>query len=83
MANAKACEMFGYTREELLHLHVRDTYIPAEQALAQQSLEQIRAHKPVRFNRSLQRKNGTVIPVEISAVKMSDDRYFEIIRDFT
>jgi PAS domain S-box-containing protein len=83
MANSKVCETFGYTREELLQLHVKDTYIPAEQALAQQCLEQLRSHKPVRFNRLLQRKDGTVIPVEISAVKMSDNRYFEIIRDLT
>ena len=81
MANAKVCDMVGYTREELLHLHVKDTYIPAEQALAQQRLEQVRAHKSVRFNRLLRRKDGTVIPVEISATKMSDDRYFGIVRD--
>ena len=81
MANSKVCEMFGYTREELLQLHVRDTYIPAERALAQQRLEQVRSNKPLRSNRLLQRKDGTVIPVEISATKMSDDRYFEIIRD--
>jgi PAS domain S-box-containing protein len=81
MANSKVCEMFGYTREELLQLHVKDTYISAEQALAQQCLEQIRSHKPVRFNRLLQQKDGTVISIEINAVKMSDNRYFEIIRD--
>ena len=81
MANSKVCETFGYTREELLQLHVRDTYVPAEQALAQQRLEQIRAHKPVRFNRLLQRKDGTVIPVEISATKLSDDRYLAVVRD--
>jgi hypothetical protein len=51
--------------------------------MAQQRLEQIRTHKPVRFNRLLQRKDGTVIQVEISTAKMSDDRYFEIIRDLT
>ena len=83
MANSKVCETFGCTREELLQLHVKDTYIPAEQALAQHCLEQIRSHKPVRFNRLLQRRDGTVIPVEISAVKMSDNRYLEIIRDLT
>ena len=83
MANSKVCEMFGYTREELLQLHVRDTYIPAEKALAQQRLEQVRSDKPVLFNRLLQRKDGTVIPVEISATKMSDDRYVAVVRDLT
>jgi PAS domain S-box-containing protein len=80
MANSKVCTMLGYTREELLQLHVRDTYVPAEQAQAQQCLEQIRAHQHLRFNRLIQRKDGTVIPIEISAVKMSDDRYLKIIR---
>jgi PAS domain S-box-containing protein len=83
MANSKVCEMFGYTREELLQLHVKDTYIPAEKALAQQRLDQVRYDTPLRFNRLLQRKDGTVIPVEISATKMSDDRYFAIVRDLT
>ncbi|SPP64230.1 PAS domain S-box protein [Nitrospira lenta] len=81
MVNSKVCEMFGYTREELLQLHVKDTYLPAEKALAQQRLEQVRYDKPLRFNRLVQRKDGTVIPVEISATKMSDDRYFAIVRD--
>jgi PAS domain S-box-containing protein len=81
MVNSKVCEMFGYTREELLQLHVKDTYIPAEKALVQQRLEQVRYDKPLRFNRLVQRKDGTVIPVEISTTKMSDDRYFAIVRD--
>ena len=37
--------MFGYMREELLQLHMKDTYVYAEQALAQQRLEEVRAHK--------------------------------------
>ncbi len=83
MANSKICEMFGYTKEELLQLHVRDTYIPSEKALAQQRLEQVRFDKPLRFNRLLLRKDGTVILVEISATKMSDDRYVAIVRNLT
>ena len=81
MANSKVCKIFGYSREELLQLHVKDTYIPAEKALAQQHLEQVRFDKPLRFNRLLQRKDGIVIPVEISATKMSDERYVAVVRD--
>lgn len=80
MANAKACEMLGCTREELLQLHVRDTYVPLEKALTQQRLDQIRTGKHLYFNRLLQRKDGTVISVEISATMMSDDRILGIIR---
>jgi len=80
MANSKACEMLGYTREELLQLHVRDTCIPLEKSLTQQRLEQIRTEKHLYVNRLLQRKDGTVISVEISATKMSDDRFLGIIK---
>jgi PAS domain S-box-containing protein len=83
MANLKVCEMFGYAKEELLQLHVRDTYIPSEKALALQRLEQVRFDKSLRFNRLLRRKDGTVIPVEISATKMSDDRYVAVVRDLS
>jgi len=83
MANSKACELFGYTREELLQLHVRDTYIPAEQDLAQQRLDQIRAGKPLRLTRLTQRKDGTAISIETSATKMSDSRYLLIVRALT
>lgn len=83
MANSKACEMFGYSREELLRLHVKDTYIPADKDVAQQRLDQIRSGKPLRFTRLVQRKDGTLIPVEISAKKMSDSRYFAIVRNLT
>ena len=83
MANSKVCEMFGYTREELLQLHLKDTYIPAEKTLAQQRLDQLHYDQPLRFKRLLQRKNGTLIPVEISATKMSDDRYVAVVRNLS
>lgn len=83
MANAKVCAMLGYSKEELLQLHVTDTYVPAEKDHAQQRLEQLHAGKLLRFTRLLQRKDGTVISVEISASKMSDDHYLGIVRDVT
>jgi PAS domain S-box-containing protein len=81
MANSKACTMFGYTKEELLQLHVKDTYVPAEKERAQQRLDQIRVGESVRFIRLMLRKDGTVIPVEVSETKMSDNHYLAIIRE--
>jgi PAS domain S-box-containing protein len=83
MANSKACDLLGRTKEELLQLHVRDTYVSSEKPIAQQRLEQLRSEKDLRFNRLLQRKDGTVISVEISATKMSDDRFLGILRDLS
>ncbi len=79
LVNAKACELFGYTREELLQLHVRETYVPAEKELANQYLEQLREGKTLCLKRLIQRKDGTAIEAEIRGRKMSDSRYFAII----
>jgi len=79
LVNAAACELFGYTREELLQLHVRDTYVPAEQHMAQQCLEQLREGKTLNLKRLIQRKDRTAISAEIRGRKMSDNRYFAII----
>ena len=79
LVNAKACELFGYTREELLQLHVRETYVPADKELAQQYLEQLREGNSLSLKRLIQRKDGTAISAEIRGRKMSDNRYFAII----
>ena len=83
MVNSKVCAMAGYTKEELLQLHVKDTYVPAEKDYAQQRLEQLHKGKSLRFTHLLQRKDGTVISVESSASKMSDTRILTIVRDLT
>ena len=80
LVNPKACELFGYTREELLQLHVRETYVPAEQEMAQQCLEQLREGKTLCVTRLIQRKDGTAFSAEIRGRKMSDDRYFAIVQ---
>ena len=80
LANPKACELFGYMREELLQLHVRETYVPAEQEMAQQCLEQLREGKTLSLKRLIQRKDGTAFSAEIRGRRMSDDRYFAIVQ---
>ena len=81
MVNSKVCAMAGYTKEELLQRHLKDTYVPAEKDYAQQRLDQLHKGKSLRFTHLLQRKDGTVISVESSASKMSDTRILTIVRD--
>ena len=80
LVNSKACELFGYTREELLGLHVIETYVPAEKQMAQQCLEQLREGKTLSLTRLIQRKDGTAVSAAIRGRKMSDDRYFAIVQ---
>jgi PAS domain S-box-containing protein len=80
LVNAKACELFGYTTEELLQLNVKETYVLAEQDEAKQCLEQLRKGRTLRLKRLFKRKDGVAISVEIKGRKMSDNRYFAIVR---
>ena len=46
VANAKACAMFGYTKEELLQLHVTDTCVPAEKTMRSNAWSNFRKARP-------------------------------------
>lgn len=81
--NASLCRMFGYTREELLRLNVRDLLDP----------EHLRQH-PLRFDilatgenlfneRKMVHKYGTIMYVEANAQKIMDDRVLVIARDIS
>ena len=79
LVNAKACELFGYTREQFLRVHVSETYIAAEKDMAQQYVEQLREGKTSCVRRLVQRNDGSAISVEIRGRKMSENRYFAIV----
>jgi len=81
--NSSLCSMFGYTKEELLHLNVRDLLDP----------EHLK-EKPLRFDllaiganvfneRKMVHKNGTIIYVEANSKKFKEDRVLAIARDIT
>lgn len=81
--NSKLCEMLGYTREELLRLNVKDL-VPAEDLAANPiHFEELLAGKTLLRERSLLRKDGTLIPVELSGKMVQDGVLQAIIRDIT
>ncbi len=81
--NQAACELLGYTRDELLELGIKDIVC----------LEDIR-RTPIRFGdmwagqtieteRRLMRKDGSCVQVELRARMLPDGRLQSVVRDIT
>jgi PAS domain S-box-containing protein len=82
-ANTKLCEMLGYTREELLRLNVHDLIPVEDLKAAPLRLDLLRAGETVISERMVCRKDGTLLPVEISGRMLPDGALQAIIRDIT
>jgi two-component system, cell cycle sensor histidine kinase and response regulator CckA len=78
--NQRACELLGYTREELLRMSALDLLTPEEREIAPLRWQSINQN-PTRSERVLMRKNGARIPVEVSASMLSNGMIQSIVRD--
>lgn len=65
--NDAACELSGYTREELLELPVRGLAADPEQTL--QNLKRVASGRRTHGSARMRRKDGTVIEVEYRAAR--------------
>jgi len=81
--NLKLCDMLGYTREEMLCLNVKDLIPPDELNVAPIRFDQLRAGQTLLTERRLRRKDGSLLPVEISGRMVQDGVLQSIIRDIT
>jgi two-component system, sensor histidine kinase and response regulator len=82
-ANPVACAMVGYHRSELLRMTVADLLAKEElSALAERMRLYAEGHT-VFGERSLKRKNGAVVQVEMIAKKLPDNRLLTIVRDLS
>jgi PAS domain S-box-containing protein len=81
-ANTSACELTGYSREELLKLVVDDlvTIAPGE---TPSRADEIKSGIKILQSRNLVRKDGVIVPVEVSAKMLPDKRVLSIVRDMT
>jgi PAS domain S-box-containing protein len=81
--NPRACELTGYSRDELLRLSSADTYPPDQRADAAARLRDVGVGASPIFERQALRKDGTVITVEVSARTLPDGRLLATARDIT
>ncbi|MFT4024060.1 MAG: PAS domain S-box protein [Flavihumibacter sp.] len=78
-ANRKAAELLGYETEELLNLDPRIFDDDATEMHTR--FEKLEAGVPLRTERKLKKKNGSLVEIEISAVKLRDGSILAFARD--
>jgi len=84
--NAVAYERLGYTREELLSLHLSQLDPPSFAAMIPERMERLKQFGRIAFESAHVRKDGSVMPVEINARMMDlngKQVIFSVIRDIT
>ena len=84
--NAVAYERLGYTREELLSLHLSQLDPPSFAAMIPERMERLKQFGRIAFESAHVRKDGSVMPVEINARMMGlngKQMIFSVIRDIT
>src|SRR5713101_2353794 len=83
LVNPAGVELAGRPEEELVGSSITDTYVPEELHLFRDRIDKLKAEGSFRFERKFLRKNGEVIPVEISLSALRGQHYQAIIRDIS
>ncbi|HKB74606.1 MAG TPA: EAL domain-containing protein, partial [Burkholderiales bacterium] len=83
LVNPRFCEMLGYSEDALLRLGAVDTYAEEDKALLTRRLADLGDVKNRLFERMMQRKDGTLFPVEMSVRRLSNGMNQGIVRDVT
>ncbi len=81
--NLQGCAIFGYSREEILHLGMKDLLLPEEIAATPIRFKEMSSGETIVAERRMRCKNGSVICTEISGKRLGDGRFQGIVRDIT
>jgi PAS domain S-box-containing protein len=83
LGNRAGAELLGIPQDELVGTPVTDTYLPEERHLILERLEKLKAGGTLRFERAFVRKNGDIIPVEVSVTAIRSGYFQAILRDIS
>jgi PAS domain S-box-containing protein len=83
MANPAGAKLIGHSQDELIGSSIGQTFLPEERPLLKQNIERLKVEGPLQFERKFLRRNGEVIPVEVSLSPLRGRYYQSIIRDIS
>jgi PAS domain S-box-containing protein len=84
LGNRAGAELAGIAEDELVGTPVTDTYLPEERHLFLERLKKLEANSTtLRFERKFVRKNGEIVPVEVSVSAIRGGYFQAILRDIS
>ena len=83
LGNRAGAELAGIPQDQLVGTPVTDTYLPEERHLFRERLEKLRTGTTIRFERKFVRKNGEIVPVEVSVSGIRGGYFQAILRDIS
>jgi PAS domain S-box-containing protein len=84
--NSTAHERLGYTKEEMLAMHITQLDPPEFAVLVPERLEQIQEHGMAVFESAHLRKDGSIMSVEVNSriiTLKGEEVFFSVIRDIS
>src|SRR5216117_623184 len=81
LGNRAGAELAGIPEDELIGTPITNTYLPEERHLFRERLTKLRMGSIVRFERKFVRKNGEIVPVEVSVSAIRGGYFQAILRD--
>src|SRR6266511_711007 len=83
LGNRAGADLAGIPREELVGTPVTETYLPEERQLFRERLEQLKIGGTLRYERTFVRRNGEIVPVEVSVTAIRGGYFQAILRDIS
>jgi PAS domain S-box-containing protein len=77
--NRKACEMLGYAEDELLSMRPGEINVAEQRMYMPEHMAKLKKHEIVSFESIYQKKDGTAVPVEVTARSITWDGEQEVI----
>jgi PAS domain S-box-containing protein len=84
--NSRMCEMMGYSRAELLNMHVTDLQAPEVRQFGHVVMNELNRHGASIFEGLNLHRSGRYIPVEISVARIERPQgnlFVSVVRDIT
>jgi PAS domain S-box-containing protein len=83
LANPAGAKLAGCTQEELMGTPIAETFVPEERPLLPARMEMMKTEPYLRFERKFVRRNGDIVPVEVSLTTVRGRYLQAVLRDIS